>query len=260
MIVIGIFLIFSGSPLGVIFGVLLPAGGVALLIAGSRADQREAANVKSRAEAKASEVQHELQVTELESARDNKKLQKRLNEETNKTQVGQQVLAQQQIQVASKELDAKETFIEPAREMGVDVQGFIQTNIQKVINQIETDKVRQLNQAETDKQWTEIENWLKGANLVAQAQGQQRKQLTQDFIDTTLQIADTKKNRKLGEEAKQLIINRLEKNLQQIDGELDGLKTGGLIQAANETAARRLQEQVIELPGDYPEGVGPDDH
>jgi hypothetical protein len=260
LFILSVFLLFTWSGPAVILGVAGMVGGILLLVAGVRADQREAVNMQSRAGVVSSRVLAETELTNLESARNDAELRRRVNTEATVTQIGQQKLAQQQIKQQGTELELRVQYIPQAAEKRIDVDGFIQTNIQKVLNQIEVDKIRQLNQAETDKQWIEIDNWLKGANLVAHVTGQQRKQLTQDFIDTAKQIALIKRDTELDEEERTLVIERLKKNLEKIEGDLDGLDAGRTLQAANGQTTKRLQEHVAQIQPDYPEGVDADDH
>lgn len=248
----------AGFKLCLLVPVLFVCGGL-LIRSGARADQREAENVGARAAAKEEEIRHEKAVVDLESARNNAELQRGLNRETNITQIGEQKLRQQQITQQGEELGIRIGLVPEAQDKGIDVDNLIALKVRAATDLLDDERTRRFNKAETDKLWDEMQHWLRGANLVAQATGEQRQHLTQNFINTVNQIADTRRKR-MNKDDKQRILDRLEKNLKQIEAELDGLSTGTTIQIPNGPPTQRHQSAIPQAGTDYPESVGPDDY
>lgn len=259
LILASVFGLFLGSPQILIISLGGIAGGIILLIAGARADQREAMNMASRAEVIIKRVDAETQLTNLELARDNAELQRRVKTETTITQIGQQKLAQQQVRQQGTELELRVQYIPQAAEKGVDVDSLIQLNMQESLNKLEVEKTRDLNAAENLKEWEQVQNWLKASNLVALSVGQQRKQLTIDYMEAIDKIIETKRKR-MPRAERTRVLDLLEKSIQQIEADLDGLKAERLIQTTNGQAVRRLEEPSTQARPDYPESVDADDH
>jgi len=214
-----------------IFALALVVGGVFLVKAGATADQRERDNMLARAQTKQYEVQHEVSVTDLESARQDAWMRTQLKNTAMQTSLMREQLAQHELTERLRESIVRTQLISTAERNGVTVDDVIRLNNQQMQDELEIEKKRRLNELDNQKEWEEIQTTLRGVRQQNLTGNQQVKELYDDLEQKVDKLVSVK-NSKKPKYAKQMLTGSLISQITSIRTQIDEIQAK-LVQGGN---------------------------